>query len=56
MIPEYKIMPCHVVSMLRLSWSGTNPPLVAMMLLHLRKLWQLPEEATVEDKIPYQNF
>lgn len=56
MIPEYKITPCHVVSMLRLNWSGTNPPLVAMMLLHLRRLWQPPEEATVEDTIPYQNF
>lgn len=56
MITGYKITQCHVVPMLRPSCSGTNPPLMAMLLLHLRRLGQPPEEATAEDKIPHQSF
>lgn len=52
MIAKCKIMQRHVVPMVRLSWSGVNPPLVAILLLHLRRLWHPPGEATAEDKIP----
>ena len=51
MMAKCKIMQCHVVPVVRFSWSGTNPPLVAMLFLHLRRLWNPPGEATAEDKI-----
>lgn len=52
MIAKCKIMQCNVVPMIRLSWSGTNPLLVAVLFLHLKRLWHPPGEATAEGKIP----
>lgn len=52
MIAKCKLVQCHVVPVVRLSWYGTNLPLVAMLFLHLRRLWHPPGETTAEDKIP----
>lgn len=52
MIAKCKTMRCHVVPVVRPSWSSTNLLLVAMLFLHLRRLWHPPGEATAEDKIP----
>jgi len=52
MIAKLEIVHGHVVPVVRLSWSGKNPSLVAVLLLHLRRLWYPPETATAEDKIP----
>lgn len=51
-ITKCKIIQCHVVPMVRLSWPGTDLPLVASLFLHQRRLWHLPGEATAENKIP----
>lgn len=34
------------------SWSGTDPPLVAVLFLHQRRGWCPLGEATEDDKIP----